>query len=222
MKTKKLYFNVYQQNYLSMNFGLVKARVRPPIKLRFINSALGWKGNAWKMTVVGTRKISNSDAPSFWLLPNRRSTEPTIRQAIAPNNKKCANDSGIPCPEIASTTDENLVIFDGTATTKTADKQSLPMKSTNFHTCGWGIGLIGSLLISTNDVVLAQLVWIPYKKAFMKAILMDWELSAMNMSEFKTRRVYWFRSLNAFGHQRQLKAWMKHTLDPISAITMVW
>ena len=145
--TKKPYFNVYKQNYLSMNFGLVKARARPPIKPRFINSALGWKGNAWKMTVVGTRKISNSDAPSFWLLPNRRSTEPTIRQAIAANNKKGANDSGIPCPEIASTTDENLVIFDGTATTKTADKQSLPMKSTDFHTCGWDIVLIGSLPI---------------------------------------------------------------------------
>ena len=48
-----------------MNFGLVKARVRPPINPRFINSALGWKGNVWKMIVVGTRKMSNSDAPSF-------------------------------------------------------------------------------------------------------------------------------------------------------------
>ena len=130
-----------------MNFGRVKARVRPPINPRFINNALGWKGNAWKMIVVGTRKMSNSDAPSFWFLPNRRSTEPTTRQAIAANNKKGAKAAGIPCPEIAWTTDENLVIFDGTATTKTADKQSLPMKSTKFHTYGWGIGLICSLLI---------------------------------------------------------------------------
>jgi len=69
-------------------------------------------------------------------LPNTRSTDPTTRQAIAANNKKGASGAGIPCPEIASTTDENLVILEGTATTKTADKQSLPMKSTDFHRCG--------------------------------------------------------------------------------------
>ena len=80
-------------------------------------------------------------------MPNRRSTEPTTRQAIAANNKKGASGAGIPCPEIVSTTEENLVIFDGTATTKIADKQSLPMKSTDFHTCGGGIVLIGSLPI---------------------------------------------------------------------------
>ena len=144
---KNLFFTIYRAPSHSINFGLVKARVRPPINPRFINSALGWKGNAWKMIVVGTRKMSNSDAPSFWFLPNRRSTDPTTRQAIAANNKKGASGVGIPCPEIASTTDENLVIFEGTATTKTAVKQSLPMKSTDFHTCGWGIVLIGSLPI---------------------------------------------------------------------------
>ena len=144
---KNLFFTIYRAPSHSINFGLVKARVRPPINPRFINSALGSKGNAWKMMVVGTRKMSNSDAPSFWLFPNRRSTDPATRKVIATNNKKGASGSGIPCPEIASTTDENLVIFDGTATTKTADKQSLPIKSTDFHTCGWDIVLIGSLPI---------------------------------------------------------------------------
>ena len=142
-----LFFTIYRHASHSMNFGLVKARVRPPINPRFINSALGWKGNAWKMIVVGTRKMSNSDAPSFWFLPNTRSTDPTTRQAIAANNKKVASGAGIPWPDIASTTDVNLVIFEGTATTKTAVKQSLPMKSTDFHTCGWCIVLIGSLPI---------------------------------------------------------------------------
>ena len=62
---KNLFLTIYGQPSHSMNFGLVKAIVRPPINPRFINSALGWKGNAWKMIVVGTRKMSNSDAPSF-------------------------------------------------------------------------------------------------------------------------------------------------------------
>ena len=93
---KKLFFTIYHQPSHSMHFGLVKARVRTPINPRFINSALGWKGNAWKMIVVGTRKMSNSEAPIFSFLPETKKIEPITMQIIAATNKNAAIGSGIP------------------------------------------------------------------------------------------------------------------------------
>lgn len=66
------------------------------------------------------------------------------RQAIAATNKNKAIGSGIPRPEIDCTTDEKFIIFGGTETIKTADKQILAMKSINLRTLCWGISLVSN------------------------------------------------------------------------------
>ena len=55
------------------------------------------------------------------------------RQAIEATNKNKAIGSGIPRPEIDWTTNEKFIIFGGTETIKTADKQILAMKSINLR-----------------------------------------------------------------------------------------
>ena len=83
------------------------------------------------MIVVGTRKINSNAAPIFWFFPSTRSTGPTTRQTIAATKNNAARGSGIPRPTITQATEVNLVIFKGTTITKTADKQILPIRSTD-------------------------------------------------------------------------------------------
>ena len=72
----------------------------PPIKPRFINTALWWKGDIWKIIVVGTRKSNKKAAPIFWFFPKTKNPDPKIRHIIAATNKIAAMKSGIPFDEI--------------------------------------------------------------------------------------------------------------------------
>ena len=55
---------------------------------------------------------------------------------MAHTSRKAAMGSGIPLPAIASMTEVNLVIFTGTAITKTAARQIRPITSTDFRKSG--------------------------------------------------------------------------------------
>ena len=59
--------------------------------------------------------------------------DPKIKRIIAANSKMIARGSGMPRSVIVLTTEENLIIFTGTAFTKIATKQILPRMSIDFR-----------------------------------------------------------------------------------------
>ena len=65
-----------------------------------MKTALSWKGNKWKIIVVGIRKSSKNTEPIFWFFPNIKNPEPNVRHIIAPTRRTDAIGSGIPFEEI--------------------------------------------------------------------------------------------------------------------------
>ena len=83
-------------NYVIYFGSLIAAIINPPINPRLINTALWWKGNTWKIIVVGIRKSNKNNEPIFWFSPNIKNPEPKIRDIIAPTSRKEAIGSGMP------------------------------------------------------------------------------------------------------------------------------
>ena len=108
---------------------LIAAIINPPIKPRFINTALWWKGNTWKIIVVGIINSNKKTEPIFWFSPNIKNPEPKIRHIIAPTRRIDEIGSGIPFEEIYSTVLSKSLILPGMAEIKIAEINNLEKKS---------------------------------------------------------------------------------------------
>ena len=89
--------------------------ISPPINPRFMSTALWWKGNTWKIIVVGIRNSNKKTEPIFWFSPNIKNPEPKIRHIMAPTRRIDEIGSGIPFEEIYSTVLSKLFILPGMA-----------------------------------------------------------------------------------------------------------
>ena len=90
-----------------------------------MNTALWWKGNTWKIIVVGIRNSNKKTEPIFWFSPNIKNPEPKIRHIIAPTRRIDEIGSGIPFEEIYSTVLSKLFILPGIAEINIAEIDSL-------------------------------------------------------------------------------------------------
>ena len=81
----------------------------------FISTALWWKGNTWKIIVVGTRKSNKKTEPIFWFSPKIKNPEPNIRHIIDPTRRIDEIGSGTPFEAIYSTVLSKLFILPGIA-----------------------------------------------------------------------------------------------------------
>ena len=116
--------------YLVIYFGsLIAAIINPPINPRLINTALWWKGNTWKIIVVGIRNSNKKNEPIFWFSPNIKNPEPKIRHIMAPTRRIDEIVSGIPFEEIYSTVLSKLFILPGMAEINIAEIDTLEKKS---------------------------------------------------------------------------------------------
>ena len=116
--------------WLTIYFGSLNAEIIiPPINPRFISTALWWKGNTWKIIVVGIRKSNKKTEPIFWFSPNIKNPEPKIRHIIAPTRRIDEIGSGIPFEEIYSTVLSKPIILPGMAEMKIAEIATLEKKS---------------------------------------------------------------------------------------------
>ena len=66
---------------------LIAEIINPPINPKLINTALWWKGNTWKIIVVGIINSNKKTEPIFWFSPNIKNPEPKIRHIIAPREE---------------------------------------------------------------------------------------------------------------------------------------
>ena len=107
----------------------VIAKINAPITARLENSCGSSRGLVWKITVVGTRKSSNNDAPRIVLLPKTKSAEPAIKTTMAPIKSALASGSGIPLDAMNEAVPEKLPIFPGNAFTNSAAIQMRPKRS---------------------------------------------------------------------------------------------
>ena len=94
---------------------LIAAIINPPINPRFINTALWWKGNTWKIIVVGIRNSNKKNEPIFCFSPNIKNPEPKIRDIMAPTRRIDEIGSEIPFEEIYSTVLSKSYILPGIA-----------------------------------------------------------------------------------------------------------
>jgi len=124
---KKKYLVLF--NWVIYFGSLIAAIINPPINPRFINTALWWKGNIWKIIVVGIRKSNKKTEPIFWFSPNIKNPEPKIRHTIAPTRRIDEIDSGIPFEEIYSTVLSKSFILPGMAEINIAVIDNLEKKS---------------------------------------------------------------------------------------------
>jgi len=111
---------------------LIAVIINPPINPRFISTALWWKGNTWKIIVVGIRKSNKKTEPIFWFSPNIKKPEPKIRHIIAPTRRIDEIGLGIPFEEIYSTVLPNPFILLGMAEIKIAEIDTLEKKSKKY------------------------------------------------------------------------------------------
>ena len=105
------------------------AIINAPINPRFINTALWWKGNTWKIIVVGIINSNKKTEPIFWFSPNIKNPEPKIRQIIAPTRRIDEIGAGIPFEEIYSNVFWKPFIFSGMADMNIAEIDTLEKKS---------------------------------------------------------------------------------------------
>ena len=103
--------------------------INPPINPRLINTALWWKGNTWKIIVVGIRNSNKKTEPIFWFSPNIKNPEPKIRHITAPTRRIDEIGSGIPFEEIYSTVLSKSFILPGIAEINIAEIDNLEKKS---------------------------------------------------------------------------------------------
>ena len=108
---------------------LIALIINPPINPRFINTARWWKGNTWKIIVVGIRNSNKKTEPIFWFSPNIKNPEPKIRHIIAPTRRMDEIGSGIPFEEIYSTVLSKSFILPGMAEINIAEIDTLEKKS---------------------------------------------------------------------------------------------
>ena len=101
----------------------------PPINPILINTALCWKGNRWKIIVVGIRNSNKKTEPIFWFSPNIKNPEPNIRHIIAPTRRIGEITSGMPFEEIYSTVFSKSFILPGIAEINIAEIDNLEKKS---------------------------------------------------------------------------------------------
>ena len=108
---------------------LIAAIINPPINPRLINTALWWKGNTWKIMVVGIRNSNKKTEPIFWFSPNIKNPEPRIRHIMAPTRRIDESDSGMPFVEIYSFVLSKSFILPGMAEINIAEIDTLEKKS---------------------------------------------------------------------------------------------
>ena len=101
----------------------------PPVNPRFISIALWWKGNKWKIIVVGIIKSNKNIEPIFWFSPNIKNPEPNIRHIIAPTRRMDEIELGIPFEEIYSTVLSKSFTLLGMAEINIAEIDTLEIKS---------------------------------------------------------------------------------------------
>ena len=99
--------------------------INPPINPRLINTALWWKGNTWKIIVVGIRNSNKKTEPIFCFSPNIKNPEPKIRHIMAPTRRIDEIGSGMPFEEIYSTVLSKLFILPGMAEINIAEIDTL-------------------------------------------------------------------------------------------------
>ena len=108
---------------------LIAAIINPPVNPRLINTALWWKGNKWKIIVVGIRNSNKKTEPIFCFSPNMKNPDPKIRHIIAPTRRIDEIVSGMPFEEIYSTVRSKSFIFPGMAEINIAEIDTLEKKS---------------------------------------------------------------------------------------------
>lgn len=101
---------------------------KPPIKDKFLENAIAWKGTRWKIIVVGIKKISSKEQASFVLSENIKRMTPLIKSIVEHINKNIEKGSGNPLLDINSIWLLKLVIFPGIAFTKIALRNNWPRK----------------------------------------------------------------------------------------------
>ena len=108
---------------------LITEIINPPINPRLINTALWWKGNTWKIIVVGIRNSNKKTEPIFWFSPNIKNPEPKIRHIMAPTRRIDEIGSGMPFVEIYWTVLSKSFILPGMAEINIAEIDTLEKKS---------------------------------------------------------------------------------------------
>ena len=116
-------------NYVFYFGSLIAEIINPPINPRLINTALWWKGNTWKIIVVGIRNSNKKTEPIFCFSPNIKNPEPKIRHIIAPTRRIDEIGSEIPLEEIYSTVFSKSFILPGMAEINIAEIDTLEKKS---------------------------------------------------------------------------------------------
>ena len=94
-----------------------------------MNTALWWKGNTWKIIVVGIINSNKKTEPIFWFSPNIKNPEPKIRHIMAPTRRIDEIGSGMPLEEIYSTVLSKLFILPGMAEINITEIDNLEKKS---------------------------------------------------------------------------------------------
>ena len=126
-REKKIYLGFFNK---VIYFGsLIAVIINPPINPRFINTALWWKGNIWKIIVVGIRNSNKKTEPIFWFSPNIKNPEPKIRHIMAPTRRIYEIISGMTFEEIYSTVLSKSFILPGMAEINIAEIDTLEKKS---------------------------------------------------------------------------------------------
>ena len=125
-KRKKKYLGFF--NWVIYFGSLIAAIINPPVNPRFVNTALWWKGNTWKIIVVGIRNSNKNIEPIFWFSPNIKNPEPNIRHIIAPTRRIDEICSGMPFEEIYWTVLSNSFILPGMAEINIAEIDNLEKK----------------------------------------------------------------------------------------------
>jgi len=126
-KRKKKYLGFF--NWVIYFGSLITAIINPPINPRLINTALWWKGNTWKIIVVGIRNSNKNIEPIFCFSPNIKKPEPKIRHIMAPTRRTDEIGSGIPFEEIYWTVLSKSFILLGIAEINIAEINILEKKS---------------------------------------------------------------------------------------------
>ena len=116
-------------NYVNYFGPLITAIINPPINPRFINTARWWKGNKWKIIVVGIRNSNKKTEPIFCFSLNIKNPEPEIRHIMAPTRRIDEIGSGMPFEEIYSTVLSKSFILPGMAEINIAEIDTLEKKS---------------------------------------------------------------------------------------------
>ena len=110
----------------------VSARINAPITAR-LGTKPAFSGNAWKISVVGTRNTSSKEAPNLVLGPKTKRIDPALNTTIAATSRMDASGSGIPREAMKSTVAGKPVNLAGMACAKRNATKARPTKSKAFN-----------------------------------------------------------------------------------------